>query len=197
HKHVNRTAELLVRAFPYAAITAIGATSVPSRVRRLPSGQIGDREMHDLFASADLIVVPSFYEGFGLPIVTGLAYGRTVVARRSALLAELARELGPTGRLVDFATPEELVDRIGLLLHGHPVPEIAAGLPAGARPRNWLRARSDIVRMLESLVSAGSTSPWKRRRDALPFVSSAADTCTQLFLLIEPPAARDSLVQTS
>lgn len=176
HKHVDRTAELLVRAFPYAPITAVGATAVPSRVRRLTSGHIGDREMHDLYASADLIVVPSFYEGFGLPIVTGLAYGRTVVARRSALLAELARELGPTGRLVDFATPEELVDRIGLLLHGHPVPEIAAGLPAGARPRNWLRVGSDIVGMLESLVSAGSTSPWKRRRDALPFVSSAADT---------------------
>ena len=176
HKHVNRTAELLVRAFPYAPITAIGATSAPSRVQRRASGQITDGEMHDLYAASDLVIVPSFYEGFGLPIVTGLAYGRTVIARRSPLLQEIAREIGAGGRLVDFATPEELVDRIGLLLHGRPVPTIAPALPVGKTPRNWTRVAADIVGVLESLVSAASTAPWQRRREVLPFVSSTAET---------------------
>ena len=46
--------------------------------------------MHRLYAAAKLVVFPSFYEGFGLPVVTALAYGRTLCARESPVLTEVA-----------------------------------------------------------------------------------------------------------
>jgi glycosyltransferase involved in cell wall biosynthesis len=174
HKHVNRTVELLVRAFPYAPMTVVGATSAPSRVDRRSSGQIPDAEMEQLYSSADLIVVPSFYEGFSLPVAHGLSYGRTVIARRSTLLDEIVREWPAQGRLVEFSTPEELVDKIGLLLHGRPVAEIPLGRQgAPHQPRNWSRVAGDLIRMLESLVAGGVTPRWSRRNALMPYSSSS------------------------
>ena len=173
HKHVNRTVELLVRTFPYAPIAAVGGTSAPSRVDRRSSGQIPELDMQRLYASADIVVVPSFYEGFSFPVVQGLAYGRTVLARRSGLLDEIAGQWPEPGRLIAFSTPEELVDKIGLVLHGRPVDEIPlGGHKDGGLPRNWARVADDIVRILTSVVAEGITPRWRRRNEALPYSSS-------------------------
>ena len=48
---------------------------------------------------------PSFYEGFSLPTLKGFSYGRTVLARRSDLLFEVAAHYRGPGRLVAFDTP--------------------------------------------------------------------------------------------
>jgi GT2 family glycosyltransferase/glycosyltransferase involved in cell wall biosynthesis len=53
------------------------------------SGYVGHSDVHDLFANAAIVIYPSYYEGFGLPIFSSLALGRHVVA----LDTQVSREL--------------------------------------------------------------------------------------------------------
>src|SRR5678815_5138960 len=87
----------------------------------LQSGMRSEAEIHQWYANARLVVFPSFYEGFGFPIVTALAYGRTLVARQSALLDEIAARCVPRGRLVPFARRDALVQIVGRILHDEDV----------------------------------------------------------------------------
>ena len=84
------------------------------------------------------MVYPSFYEGFGFPVVTALAHGRTVLARRSALLEEIAEHTDSRGRLIAFDAREHLTELLGRLLHGEGVPEMPLGRSrAGGVARTW------------------------------------------------------------
>jgi hypothetical protein len=103
HKDVRHTVDALASAFPYRHIRVLGPADVASPfVRAHESGTVSDADIHGLYASAQLVVFPSFYEGFGFPIVTALAYGKTVLARRSALVEEVAAQCVRRGRLVTF-----------------------------------------------------------------------------------------------
>ena len=85
HKHIGATVDLLSRAFPTKPLVVFGDRDQPrtDRVTRFDSGTVDSDKMHACYAHAEAVIFPSFYEGFGLPIVQGLAYDRTVVARAS------------------------------------------------------------------------------------------------------------------
>jgi glycosyltransferase involved in cell wall biosynthesis len=162
HKDVRGTVETLASAFPFRHIKALGPANVVSPfVSAQRSGGLPELEVHRLYASARFVVFPSFYEGFGFPILTALAYGRTVLARRSALVEELAGECDPRGRLVVFDRREELVELLGRLLHGEPVAEHPLGLHrTNGRPRCWQDVARDILGFLESLLHEPFRNRW-------------------------------------
>ena len=58
-------------------------------IRRVPSGHLTRQYLRELFAGASLVVYPSHYEGFGLPVLDALALGKPVVV----LDTEVNREL--------------------------------------------------------------------------------------------------------
>ena len=58
--------------------------------RVLVTGFVGERDLADLYNAADLFVFPSFYEGFGLPVIEAMACGRAVVCSDAASLPEVA-----------------------------------------------------------------------------------------------------------
>lgn len=169
HKDVQPTVDLLTTAFPYESIVALGATNAATpRVRTLESGTLSELDMHRLYAGARVVVFPSFYEGFGLPILTSLAYGRTVVARRSALLDEIAAQCAPHGRLAAFDRREDLVELIGRILHGEDVPQLSLGSALRDRgPTSWQDVAGNIERFLTALVSDLSRSRWRSREHAI------------------------------
>jgi glycosyltransferase involved in cell wall biosynthesis len=167
HKDVAHTVELLTGAFPYQPIVCFGPhVAGTPHVRVCRSGSLPEKEVHGLYANAGLVILPSFYEGFGFPIVTALAYGKTVIARRSDLLSEIARHCS-TGRLIAFTRRDELVDIVGRLLHGRPVQEETLGAGLTGRPRAWPDVARDIMRFLEALVRQPSTSKWRQREHAI------------------------------
>jgi glycosyltransferase involved in cell wall biosynthesis len=168
HKDVRQTVETLASGFPFCRIEALGPASVASPlITARHSGALAQRELHHLYASARYIVFPSFYEGFGFPILTALAYGRTVFARRSELLEEVACRCPPSGRLVVFDRRDELVDLIGRLTHGESVPEYPLGGALTAAPRRWVNVARDIVEFLEPLFRSPVRSRWIAREQAI------------------------------
>ncbi len=175
HKDIARTIELLARAFPYERIVALGPAPAPTpRVTVLESGTVSEVELHRLYAWASAVVFPSFYEGFGLPIVTALAYGRALVARRSPLLEEIAAQCRPNGRVVPFERRDDLVELIGRLLRNQDVPELPLGTALGRRqPKSWRDVGASILAFMTHLTSDLSQSRWRVRDHAVRQMAAA------------------------
>jgi glycosyltransferase involved in cell wall biosynthesis len=170
HKDVRRTTELLTTAFPFRRVRVLGPPCPGSRQTvSQPSGQLSEPEVHRLFAHADCVVFPSFYEGFGFPTVMALAYSRTLLARRSALLQEIAARCSPAGgRLVVFDRRDQLVDLVGRVVHGDDVPvEPLGGALHAGRPKTWTDVARDILQFLAPLVRDPSRSRWIARERAI------------------------------
>lgn len=53
---------------------------------------VSDSELLELYKKASLLVYPSFYEGFGLPVVEAMTLGTPVVTSNNSALAEIAKE---------------------------------------------------------------------------------------------------------
>jgi glycosyltransferase involved in cell wall biosynthesis len=176
HKDVAPTMELLAAAFPYQSIVALGpAKATTPRVRVLQSGTLSDADIHRLYAGAHLVLFPSFYEGFGFPILTTLAYGGTLVARESALLHEIAARSTPRGRIVPFTRRDELVEIVGRLLHGEDVAALPLGtaLEHGQRPKSWRDVGEAILALLEDLTADLSRSRWRAREQTIAQLMAA------------------------
>ncbi len=72
-------------------------------------GVIGDEELVSLYHLAEVFVLPSLWEGFGLPVLEAMACGTPVLASNRASLPEV---VGQAGRLFD---PERVDDLKELL----------------------------------------------------------------------------------
>ena len=169
HKDVRRTLQLLVDAFPYNKIVAIGIEGVTARnVEAMPSGQIEEEELQRLYAAVRVVVIPSFYEGFGMPVVQCLAYGRTVVVRQSALWKEIAGQLRMPGQLVEFDGTAALVEAVGRALAGDPLNALPQGRALGDHaPLRWQDCAQRIIDTLDKLVPAADGRRWLEREEAL------------------------------
>jgi glycosyltransferase involved in cell wall biosynthesis len=68
-------------------------------------GYIPDEERAALYAGATALILPSFFEGFGLPVLEAMTVGVPVIASDRGALPEV---LGDAGLLVSPDDPEEL-----------------------------------------------------------------------------------------
>lgn len=74
-------------------------------------GAVSAEEVESELRRADVMVVPSGYEGFGIVYLEGLGFGLPGIAGRAGAAGEIIKE-GVTGFLVDAKNPEELAGRI-------------------------------------------------------------------------------------
>jgi glycosyltransferase involved in cell wall biosynthesis len=83
------------------------------------TGRVSEAKKHVLLANCNAVVFPSLYEGLGLPVLEGLAYGKPVVTSRvgalpeaggdAALYVENPRDVDEiAGALVRIVTDHEL-----------------------------------------------------------------------------------------
>ncbi len=170
HKHLGPTVDLLSSSFPFWPIKVLGLK--PSNYPMLQgweSGKLPPSEIELLFARAQVIVFPSLYEGFGLPIVKGLSYGRTVIARKSALLYEIAGKYCGPGKLLAYSTRLDLVDILDRVNHDRPLGELPLGgdLSKGEEPRNWHDVARDLFTLLEERMSHPENFRWEQRERAI------------------------------
>jgi glycosyltransferase involved in cell wall biosynthesis len=80
-------------------------------VRRL--GYVPDQDLAALYATCSAFVYPSFYEGFGLPVVEAMALGAPTITSRVSSLPEVA---GDAAVLVDPHQPEDIATAIERIL---------------------------------------------------------------------------------
>jgi glycosyltransferase involved in cell wall biosynthesis len=87
------------------------------------------RDVPELIAAADLVVLPSWYEGLPLAVLEAMAAGRPVIASRLPGIQEIITE-GADGVLFEPGDPADLARAIGQLLAN---PSEARRLGAAAR----------------------------------------------------------------
>jgi glycosyltransferase involved in cell wall biosynthesis len=77
---------------------------------------VPDGHLPGLYNAASVLTAPSFYEGFGLPVLEAMSCGTPVVAANRASLPEV---LGDAGHLVDPERPEEMAEALTRVLTEH------------------------------------------------------------------------------
>jgi glycosyltransferase involved in cell wall biosynthesis len=82
---------------------AIGTLGLQREV--VPLGYLEPPSLPALYASARMTVFPSFYEGFGIPLIEAMACGSPVIASNVTSLPEIA---GDAALLIDPNSPDEI-----------------------------------------------------------------------------------------
>nr|QNO53319.1 D-inositol-3-phosphate glycosyltransferase [Methanosarcinales archaeon ANME-1 ERB6] len=94
--------------------TAVKEAGMETRV--IFTGFIPDKELDSLLRHADLLVYPSLYEGFGMPIIEAMQAGTPVITSNIRGTAEVA---GDAAILVDPYNIDEIASGMSRLLHDH------------------------------------------------------------------------------
>ncbi len=79
----------------------------------IQAGYISDPERTALYEKASLCIMPSHYEGFGMPIVEAMSFGKPVVCSDITVFHEVA---GDAAVYFDKDKPEELTNLLSSLL---------------------------------------------------------------------------------
>lgn len=125
---------------------------VEGRVRHI--GSLGRPEIARLLDAADVVVVPSRSESFGLVPLEAAASGTPVVASRVGGLLESVID-GETGVLVDGRDPQEWAEAVGAILHDVDL-QLELGL-AGRRVvsrRDWDDVAGELEAVYRSTIPA-------------------------------------------
>lgn len=98
-------------------------TLAPSMVKQLGleqrvlfTGKVSDQELVRLYCSARVVVIPSLYEGFGLPAAEAMACGAPVVATTAGALPEVVED-DVSGLLAPPASPQALAHAINRVMY--------------------------------------------------------------------------------
>ena len=73
------------------------------------AGAVDDRKLADLYSQAKVFILPSLYEGFGLPILEAFSCGAPVIASNNSSLKEI---VGESGLLINPNNPKEIAEAI-------------------------------------------------------------------------------------
>ena len=119
----------------------------PGRVVHLEG--IGDAELAGVMAGAEAICLPSFYEGFGIPVIEAMACGTPAVVSDRGALPEVVDDTGlvvspdadaVTGALRRLLTEPGLSERMGTAAR-----ERASGFTWERTADGWLAALRDAA----------------------------------------------------
>ena len=112
-------------------------------------GKRAQETLPDYYVAADVVVMPSLYESFGMVALEAMACGTPVVASQVGGLAYLVRD-GETGYLVPDRDPAALADRLSRLLSN---PQLRAQMGAQAVLHARTYAWPDITRKVIGLYA--------------------------------------------
>jgi alpha-1,3-rhamnosyl/mannosyltransferase len=106
-------------------------------------GYVGPGELAALYAGAELVALPSFYEGFGLPAIEALQAGAPLVASDLPVLREVA---GDAALYAPPHRPDLWADRIAELLANEALrEEMRQRGKERARAFDWGRAAAETA----------------------------------------------------
>lgn len=104
-------------------------------------------DLPSLYSAAELFVLPSIYEGFGIPVVEAFACGTPVITSNTSCLPEIA---GDAGLTADPHNIHDLADKMEAALTDESLRQemIAKGLNR-ARHFSWERAAQKTLQTYE------------------------------------------------
>jgi GT2 family glycosyltransferase/glycosyltransferase involved in cell wall biosynthesis/SAM-dependent methyltransferase len=151
HKDIAYTMELVAGTSATNSLSFDVLTDSPldvsDRVEVYKSGSLAQSEITKLYSSCKFVLYPSYYEGFGLPLMEALHFGRPVIARYSPLYRELQELLGPISQNIHlYKTSKELAKILS-----NP-PEWKDEAPTS--PLNWNAVARRVLSVVDNAANA-------------------------------------------
>ncbi len=114
------------------------------------TGYVSDRELSQLYCEARFLIMPSLYEGFGLPIIEAQQYGTPVI---SSILSSMPEVTGAGGILVNPLNTKEIALAIHQLstdraLHA----ELSARAKLNSLRFSWKEAAVKVEKIFEESI---------------------------------------------
>ncbi len=114
------------------------------------TGRLGDDELKRFVAHADALILPSLYEGFGLPPVEAMACGTPAVVSGVAALPEVC---GDAALYLDPLDPENIAETILKVIQDAETQErLQARGKAKAAIYSWDSACEQTAKVIEQLI---------------------------------------------
>lgn len=170
HKNLGRLVKgfMRVKADLPHELLIIGATEgfrsvdpslrqvIASADRVVTFGKVGDAELRSLVAGADALVIPSLYEGFGLPAIEAMAAGTPVLASDRASLPEVC---GGSAILFDAMDTAQIAEALrAVALNKRLRAELARRGRAHARSYSWNTTAERTAEVIDQVASTVSNS---------------------------------------
>jgi glycosyltransferase involved in cell wall biosynthesis len=141
--------------------TTRSSATVEALHRQIAAAGLGDRvsvvgeldpsALEQSFAAADLFVLPTLYEGYGMVVAEALAHGLPVIATRTGAIADLV--LPDAGYVVKPGDPKELCEALSRVLTDEAVYTSFAEGAYSARERlpTWAAASERAAAVLDAV----------------------------------------------
>jgi len=116
-------------------------------------GKRGQNTLPYYYSAAEVVVMPSHYESFGMVALEAMACGTPVIASRVGGLAHLIKD-GETGFFVPAQDAEALAEKLRLIFVDHALrDQIGARATAYAKNYCWEEITEQMIGVYESLLS--------------------------------------------
>lgn len=131
-----------------------GELGIQDNVRIL--GAVPQEKLKLYYNAADVCVLPSYYESFGLAALEAAACGRPVVASRVGGLSTVVKD-GETGFLVGWQCPGPFVERLDMLLQREDLREqMGAAARKHAETLTWSNTAVRLIEAYERQIALKS-----------------------------------------
>ena len=114
-----------------------------------------DSQLDQLYRQARALVLPSLYEGFGLPVLESMARGVPVIVSNRGSLPEIAGEAGLVIDIEDKDALRMAMERLSTEDNLHR--ELAGKSLLRAKQFSWDRAAAETLDILQSVVSESAS----------------------------------------
>ncbi|MFC1711441.1 glycosyltransferase family 4 protein [Patescibacteria group bacterium] len=160
-KNVIKAFKEITNKYPKVKLVVVGKSGWKKNMSGLDTekiepkikflGNVDDKELALLYAGAKCFVYPSFYEGFGLPLLEAMNYGCPVITSKTSSLKEVA------GKAALFANPKnhsEIAKNLKLVLNSKKIREklVEEGKKQAAK-FSWQKTAKQTLEVYKSLVS--------------------------------------------
>jgi len=112
-------------------------------------GYIPHEDLVAVYNLADVFILPSVYEGFGIPVIEAMACGCPVIASKTGALPEIC---GDAAYYIDASEPDEMAEAIRkVLVEGGLREELVKKGVNRAREFSWEKCARETLEVLESI----------------------------------------------
>ncbi len=114
-------------------------------------GRVDQPTLELLYKRASAVIVPSLYEGFGLPVLEAMARGKVVVASKASSLPEVGGDAALYFH--DAAEPEQVAKVLEVALGDEALRKaLAKAARARARKYTWERTAAGVAEVIRELI---------------------------------------------
>lgn len=148
HKAAASSALLIAEAFPSTRVVVADASEGPhERIDVFKSGEISGQAMAAVLGTASVVVLPSYYEGFGFTLMHALAHNRPVVARDIPATKEILATFKGVRGVFLFSNNDEMIAAVGEALR------MGESQCMESNGNNWLVWSENFSNFLEGIVA--------------------------------------------